>query len=275
MERRYRAGGHSLQAVYTYRHAWWPAHVGDARPPTSGTSGGARRPATTLSDCVGCDPTSKVVSPGRRPVHDEEAVALAEPVLAGQLTCAEQPQAILTALLVPYLRTGRLGRGRRRAPPGVPQPARQPGRPAATSATTSEFCARTGNETARPGDRRAAPGLAGPAAVARRPTCGSRAAPRRCCSAGWAPTVPVGRRCRPAASSRERARRQLTGRAAAGGPVRRPQRHRHQSAARIEARLRAQPIGRAPAAVSAVAAPTGCGGRRRRTGPAAAQARRP
>ena len=35
-------------------------------------------------------------------------MALAKPVLDRTLTCSEQPQSILTELLVPYLRTGRL-----------------------------------------------------------------------------------------------------------------------------------------------------------------------
>src|SRR5262249_54027852 len=64
-------------------------------------------PRDQNSDCVGCDPTSKVEHLAARGL-DEEAVALAAPVLAGQLTCIEQPQAILTELLLPYLRTGRL-----------------------------------------------------------------------------------------------------------------------------------------------------------------------
>ena len=35
-----------------------------------------------------------------------------EPVLAGTLTCSEQPQGILTNLLLPYVRTGRLDQAR-------------------------------------------------------------------------------------------------------------------------------------------------------------------
>ncbi|MFF5231221.1 hypothetical protein [Dactylosporangium sp. NPDC000521] len=105
MERRFRAGGHSLQAVYSYRHAV-AAHVGDPAA-DEWYEQWCATPRDDNSDCVGCDPTSKVyhlVSAG----DDEAAVALAQPVLAGHLTCAEQPQSILTSLLVPYLRTGRL-----------------------------------------------------------------------------------------------------------------------------------------------------------------------
>lgn len=105
MERRFRAGGHSLQAVHSYRHAV-AAHVGDPAA-DEWYEKWCATPRDDNSDCVGCDPTSKVyhlVSAG----DDEAAVALAQPVLAGHLTCAEQPQSILTSLLVPYLRTGRL-----------------------------------------------------------------------------------------------------------------------------------------------------------------------
>ena len=78
--------------------------------------------------------------------RDEEAVALAEPVLAGQLTCAEQPQSILTELLLPYLRTGRLDEAARRAPPGVPGACAATSPTWATSATTSSSARCTGNE---------------------------------------------------------------------------------------------------------------------------------
>ncbi|MEU5780092.1 hypothetical protein [Micromonospora lupini] len=105
MERRYRAGGHSLQTVHKHRFRV-ADHVGDADAAAHWYRLWQTTPRDELSDCAGCDPTSQVgylADTGR----DAEAVALAEPVLAGRLTCTEQPQAILTALLLPYLRTGR------------------------------------------------------------------------------------------------------------------------------------------------------------------------
>ncbi|GAA2702462.1 hypothetical protein ACFY2R_01010 [Micromonospora olivasterospora] len=105
MERRYRDSGHSLQAVYKYRY-WVADHVGDAEAAERWYRLWMTTPRDELSDCAGCDPSSQVghlSSLGRY----EEAVALAEPVLAGRLSCTEQPQAMLTRLLVPYLRTGR------------------------------------------------------------------------------------------------------------------------------------------------------------------------
>ncbi|MCG5467668.1 tetratricopeptide repeat protein [Micromonospora sp. LAH09] len=105
MERRYRAGGHSLQAVHKNRFRV-ANHVGDAEAAAHWYRLWQTTPRDELSDCAGCDPTSQVnylAETGR----DAEAVTLSEPVLAGRLTCNEQPQAILTALLLPYLRTGR------------------------------------------------------------------------------------------------------------------------------------------------------------------------
>jgi tetratricopeptide (TPR) repeat protein len=106
MERRYRAGGHSLHAVYAYRHAV-ASHLGDIAGADEWYARWCAAPRDELSDCAGCDPTSKVEHLAARG-RDEEAVALAEPVLAGRLSCVTQPHGMLTALLLPYLRTGRL-----------------------------------------------------------------------------------------------------------------------------------------------------------------------
>ncbi|MCG5453860.1 hypothetical protein PSH03_000038 [Micromonospora sp. PSH03] len=105
MERRYRAGGHSLQAVHKHRFRV-ADHVGDVEAAAHWYRLWQTTPRDGLSDCAGCDPTSQVgylADTGR----DVAAVELAEPVLAGRLNCNEQPQSILTALLLPYLRTGR------------------------------------------------------------------------------------------------------------------------------------------------------------------------
>ena len=110
MERRYRLGGHSLQAVH--QHRWLVAnHIGDADAADEHFRKWITSPRDENSDCEGCDPTDRVLHLADRG-RDAEAVTLAAPVLAGRLTCAEQPQAILTALLLPYLRTGRLDEAR-------------------------------------------------------------------------------------------------------------------------------------------------------------------
>ncbi|WBB65719.1 hypothetical protein [Micromonospora sp. WMMD812] len=105
MERRYRAGGHSLQAVHKHRFRV-ADHVGDVEAAAHWYRLWQTTPRDDLSDCAGCDPSSQVQYLTDTGSY-AEAVTLAEPVLAGRLTCTEQPQAILTALLVPYLRTGR------------------------------------------------------------------------------------------------------------------------------------------------------------------------
>jgi tetratricopeptide (TPR) repeat protein len=110
MQRRYLDAGYGLHAVHAYRHHV-ARHVGDLDAAGQWFEKWRTTPRDDMSDCVGCDPTDQV-----RWLHetdrDEEAVALAEPVLAGRLTCVEQPQQMLTELLVPLLRTGRLDRAR-------------------------------------------------------------------------------------------------------------------------------------------------------------------
>ncbi|MFI5893285.1 tetratricopeptide repeat protein [Actinoplanes sp. NPDC051513] len=106
MERRYREGGHSLQAVYK-RRALVARHLGDTAREDEWFERWQAAPRDDLSDCAGCDPTTVLVYLNRRG-RFEESVALAEPVLAGELSCNEQPQSILSELMEPYLMTGRL-----------------------------------------------------------------------------------------------------------------------------------------------------------------------
>ncbi|MFD4441180.1 hypothetical protein ACFWPK_15565 [Nocardia sp. NPDC058519] len=110
MERRYRVEGQSLNAVYGRRHRV-AEHVGDLAAAAEWYERWCTTPRDENSDCEGCDPTNRVswlASQGR----DAEAVELAAPVLAGELGCSEQPQLILTELLLPYLRTGQLDQAR-------------------------------------------------------------------------------------------------------------------------------------------------------------------
>ena len=89
-----------------HQHRWLVAHhIGDVETAAEQFRLWSTAPRDDLSDCVGCDPTSKVhhlTSVGRT----ADAVALAVCVLDGQLTCAEQPQQMLTALLPAYVAEG-------------------------------------------------------------------------------------------------------------------------------------------------------------------------
>lgn len=143
MERRYRAGGHSLHAVHQYR--WLVArHLGDTAAAAEQYRLWCAAPRDDLSDCAGCEPTARIEHLADVGA-DEEAIELSVPVLAGNLTCVEQPQMILTALLLPYLRTGRYEQAadaHRRAYRSL----RSSHSDLASIAQHVEFCARTGNE---------------------------------------------------------------------------------------------------------------------------------
>ncbi|MBX6355437.1 MAG: hypothetical protein IRZ05_06210, partial [Micromonosporaceae bacterium] len=59
MERRYRAGGHSMHAVYAHRH-YVASQLGDTAAADEWYARWCAAPRDELSDCAGCDPTSKV-----------------------------------------------------------------------------------------------------------------------------------------------------------------------------------------------------------------------
>lgn len=142
MEERYRRAGYTLNPVYQHRELI-ARHVGDVDTAEEQYRLWCATPRGEMSDCVGCEPTSKVDHLRWRG-RDEDAVAVAMPVLAGTLTCVEQPRAILTALLTPYLRTGRrseAAEAHRRAYRAI----RADRASMASLGTHLLFCARTGN----------------------------------------------------------------------------------------------------------------------------------
>ncbi|MFG2002559.1 hypothetical protein ACGFNU_25720 [Spirillospora sp. NPDC048911] len=143
MERRYRLSGHSLQAVFHYRHVV-ARHVGDVAAADEWYARWRAAPRDELSDCAGCDPTGMVHHLASRQ-RDEEALAIAAPVLSAELNCTEQPQGILTTLLPIYLRTGRLADARDAHRRGY-RIMRANIADFADIADHIEFCARTGNE---------------------------------------------------------------------------------------------------------------------------------
>ncbi|WP_016697693.1 hypothetical protein, partial [Actinoalloteichus spitiensis] len=106
MERRYRLAGHGVGPVHQHR-AMVHRHLGDLDAAEEEYRLWCASPRGEMSDCAGCEPSEKVYHLERTGRY-EEAVALAVPVLDGELTCSEQPHGILTALLRPYLRVGAL-----------------------------------------------------------------------------------------------------------------------------------------------------------------------
>ena len=105
LERRLRSGGHSPQAAHSLR-CRIADHVGDEPAARPWLARWQAAPRDEHSDCAGCDPASQarlLADWG----HWAEAVEVVEPVLAGELSCPEQPERALAAVLVPYLRLGR------------------------------------------------------------------------------------------------------------------------------------------------------------------------
>jgi tetratricopeptide (TPR) repeat protein len=142
MERRWRDYGATMHAVYALRHRV-ARHIGAVDRAEEYYAKWCATPRDDLSNCAGCDPSAKASWLARQG-RDEAAVALLEPVLAGGRTCRAQPQDILTTLLFPYLRTGRLEQAR-----DAHRRAYRLHRPMLADlsdiADHIEFCARTGN----------------------------------------------------------------------------------------------------------------------------------
>jgi tetratricopeptide (TPR) repeat protein len=104
MQRRYQLGNHSLHAVYQHR-GLVAVHLGDLARAGHWFDEMVVARRDRLSDCATCVPSSHVaylVAAGRY----EEAVSVGTPHTNGG--CIEQPQWILSDLLLAYLHTGRL-----------------------------------------------------------------------------------------------------------------------------------------------------------------------
>jgi tetratricopeptide (TPR) repeat protein len=104
MERRFQEGGHSPQAVYKRRYLV-ADHIGRSDEADRWYERWQSAPRDDLSDCIGCDPSTAADYLNARG-RWAETIALAEPVLAGRLSCYQQPQGILNHLMVAYARTG-------------------------------------------------------------------------------------------------------------------------------------------------------------------------
>lgn len=159
MSARYERAGAGLRLVYTYR-CLVAVHVGDEDAARHWYDQWLSAPPDTEYGCVPCEPTDQaayLIWLGR----EAEAIEVAAPVLDGSLVCSEQPQSILTALMVPYARAGEhelAMRAHRRAYRVLGGPAGSMSNirgaeyystgPVALRGLADhvEFCARTGNE---------------------------------------------------------------------------------------------------------------------------------
>jgi len=105
MERRYRLAGYTMNPVHQYRSRV-ARHIGDRETAAEEYRLWSAAPRGEMSDCIGCEPSDKVGHLSWLG-HHADAVAVAAPVLGGTFTCTEQPQDILTSLLLPYVHIGR------------------------------------------------------------------------------------------------------------------------------------------------------------------------
>lgn len=143
MERRYRTGGHSMHAVHMLR-CLIHSHLGDREAAEAEFGLWVSSPRDENSDCAGCEPTKQLshhVWMGR----DEEGLALAQPIVAGELGCREQPQSMLAEMMLPLVRVGRLEEARE-AHLKAYRRHRGNRDSMADIADHIEFCALTGNE---------------------------------------------------------------------------------------------------------------------------------
>lgn len=144
MERRYRVAGYSERPV---REAeLWLAHTtGDDERAERAFGRWLSADRDDMSDCQACELNSQ----GQYAVlhgDDPEALELWKPVLAGDLTCAEEPHRVLATSLLPLLRLGRTDEARSHHLRGY-RMARGNESLLPTIGKHIEFCALTGNES--------------------------------------------------------------------------------------------------------------------------------
>lgn len=104
MRRRYAAIGEGLGPVlgcaYELR-----AHVHGAEAAQAEFEAWRRAPRTRLSDCAGCEPSTRIQHHAALG-HHEDAVAELAPVLSGDITCPEQPQVAVSRALASVAAVG-------------------------------------------------------------------------------------------------------------------------------------------------------------------------
>ena len=143
MESRFRQAGHSPRPVHMGRHRLARA-IGDEPTAEREFEAWLDAPRDTMADCNACEAGDQGwwhAFNGR----DEQALRQWGPVLAGELTCAEEPHRVLSHSLLPLVRLGRLDEARANHLRGY-RMARGVANLRSTISRHIEFCALTGNE---------------------------------------------------------------------------------------------------------------------------------
>jgi len=143
MERRFRTAGHSLRPVHQSRF-YLARHIGDTAATVEAFDAWLAADRDRLSDCDACERREQarwLMARG----SDEAALELLAPTLAGELSCAEEPQVSLAASMLPLVRTGDPDRARAHHLRGY-RAVRGKVSTYAAVAEHIEFCASTGNE---------------------------------------------------------------------------------------------------------------------------------
>jgi tetratricopeptide (TPR) repeat protein len=145
MESRYRQAGYSARPVHQSR-LYLASHLGETETARTSFDAWLTEPRDAMADCEACERNAQG-DWNEEQGDDERALSLWQPVLDGQLTCAEEPHRLLGSSLLPLLRLGRADQARSNHLRGY-RMAR--GRPnlRATVGDHLVFCALSGN-TAR------------------------------------------------------------------------------------------------------------------------------
>jgi tetratricopeptide (TPR) repeat protein len=143
MDRRYRLAGHTERAVRMCEF-YVADHLGDTERAQRAFDGWLAAERGEMADCHACE-TARQGEFFADNGADPKAVQHWEPVLAGRLTCAEEPHRALARSLLPLVRLGRLDEARAHHLRGYPM-VKGSESLMPSVARHIEFCALTGNE---------------------------------------------------------------------------------------------------------------------------------
>lgn len=143
LENRYGQRGYSLRPVFALR-AQLARQLGDREGTARWHEQAMAAPRDSMSDCEACE-RNEWGSGSAASGDDVSALAHWQPVIDGELGCAEEPHRVLAQALLPLLRTGRVAAARGAHLTGYPLVRHSESlRPSV--AAHIEFCALTGNE---------------------------------------------------------------------------------------------------------------------------------